>query len=85
MKKQYEEAYDLHLLSKRKSEDCGEYIISEYWSERINKSDVAQTIKTLLAVFTNKIENKIVEILTTWLYHLQLVFSFVYTFLKVDI
>lgn len=58
---------DLHLLSKRKSEDCDEYIISEYWSERINKSDVAHTIKTLLAVFTSKIENKIVEILTTWL------------------
>jgi hypothetical protein len=58
---------DLHLLSKRKSEDNDEYIISEYWIGRIDNSGTSQTIKTLLAVFTGKIENKIVEILTTWL------------------
>ena len=47
------------LLVKRSDSD--EYIISDYWSEQLNKSDASQTIKTLLAIFTDKIENKIVK------------------------
>ena len=58
---------DLHLLSKRKSEDSDEYIIGEYWTNRIDNSDALQTSKMLLAIFTEKIDNKIVEILTSWL------------------
>lgn len=58
---------DLHLLSKRKSEDNDEYIISDYWSDQIVKLGTSQAIETSLAVFTSKIENKITEILTTWL------------------
>lgn len=58
---------DLHLLSKRKSEDGIEYIISEYWENRIDKLDASKDVETALSFFTSKIENKIAEILTSWL------------------
>ena len=58
---------DLHLLSKRKSEKDGEYIVSENWSERITQMNISKEVEEALATFTNKIEGKISEILTTWL------------------
>lgn len=58
---------DYHLLSKRKSEDSDEYVISDYWKDRIVKLREAQDISAALSLFTGKIENKIAEILTTWL------------------
>lgn len=58
---------DLHLLSKRKSESSDEYIISEYWGDRIAQLCLPYDIEGSLATFTSKIENKIFEILTTWL------------------
>lgn len=58
---------DLHLLSKRKSEGHDDYIISEYWGDRMGQLSISNDIESSLAAFTKKIENKIIEILTTWL------------------
>lgn len=58
---------DLHLLSKRRSEGSDEYIISEYWGDRIAQLSISNDIERSLAAFTKKIEDKIIEILTTWL------------------
>lgn len=58
---------DLHLMVKKKTEDSDEYILSEYWGNRINSTAVAQNVHGALSLFTGKIESKITEILGTWL------------------
>ncbi len=58
---------DLHMMSKRKSEDSEDYFIGEYWAQKLANAGTTNDIENALSNFTRKIENKIAEVLTTWL------------------
>ena len=58
---------DLHLLSLRTNSDDEDYALDVHWEEKIKDVAVCNEVRRVLSVFTEKIESKILEILTEWL------------------
>lgn len=57
-----------HLLSMRRNEDSDEYFLNDHWDSRISPySPIREEINEILSMFTRSIENKIDEILKSWL------------------
>ncbi len=57
-----------HLLSMRRSEDSDEYFLNDYWESRLSKHSSARgEVNEILSRFTKSIEEKIDEVLKTWL------------------